>query len=177
VAVPGLPHPVRFISAHLPARSTASLTVQAERLANLVAQRGGLTVAGGDWNSYAPADAGQLTPQVLEQIPVHLRPARMHLATDGRPAGPDYRVHAALASVGLADAAAELPPARRTPPALTPTGITAGARVDRFYLTCSLLGALAAYEQAATGGSDHQALLLSLDIPAVAGASPPPPLP
>jgi endonuclease/exonuclease/phosphatase family metal-dependent hydrolase len=177
VAVPGLAHPVWFISAHLPARSAISLAVQAERLANLTAQRGGLVIAGGDWNCYAPADAAQLTPEVLEQIPVHLRPARMHLATDGQPEGPDYRVHAALASVGLADAAAELPPGRRTPPELTATGITPGARVDRVYVSSALVLAVECYEQAATGGSDHQALLVTLSTHTAKAAVPPQPQP
>jgi hypothetical protein len=54
VAVPGMPHPVWVISVHLPARSATSQHIQAERLANLVAQRGGLVIAGGDWNGYAP---------------------------------------------------------------------------------------------------------------------------
>jgi endonuclease/exonuclease/phosphatase family metal-dependent hydrolase len=177
VAVPGLPHPVWFISAHLPARSATSQAIQAERLANLAAQRGGLVVAGGDWNSYTPADADLLTPAVLQELPLHLRPARLRPALDGGPPLPDHRVHAALASVGLTDAAAELPPARRTPPGLTATGAQGRARVDRIYVTSSLVPALTAYEQAATGGSDHQALLLTLGTAAAAAAVPPPPLP
>jgi endonuclease/exonuclease/phosphatase family metal-dependent hydrolase len=177
VAVPGLPHPVWFISAHLPARSSTSQAVQAERLANLAAQRGGLVVAGGDWNSYTPADAVLLTPEVLEELPPHLRPARLRPSVDGEALAPDHRVHAALASVGLADAAAELPPGRRTPPGLTPTGAQGRARVDRVYVTSSLVPALERYEQAATGGSDHQALLLTFDTHAAATAAAPPPLP
>jgi endonuclease/exonuclease/phosphatase family metal-dependent hydrolase len=174
VTVPGMTHPVWFISVHLPARSATSQHIQAERLACLVAQRGGLVIAGGDWNGYAPAD--QLTHPVLEELPAHLRPARMRLGAEGR-LEPDYHAHRALASVGLADAAAELPAGRRTPPELTPTGITGGARVDRIYLTGSLVPALERYEQAATGGSDHQALLLTLRTGAAAGITPPPPLP
>ncbi len=174
VAVPGMPHPVWVISVHLPARSATSQHIQAERLANLVAQRGGLVIAGGDWNGYAPAD--QLTSPALEGLPAHLRPARMRLGGDGHLEA-DYHVHRALASVGLADAAAALPAERRTPPELTPTGVTGGARVDRIYLTSPLVPALEHYEQAATGGSDHQALLLTLRTEAAAGVTPPPPLP
>jgi endonuclease/exonuclease/phosphatase family metal-dependent hydrolase len=174
VKVPGMAHPVWFISVHLPARSATSQRIEAERLANLIAQRGGLAVAGGDWNGYAPADP--MTPAALESLPVHLRPARMRPAADGC-LEPDYRVHQALASVGLADAAAELAADRRTPPELTPTGVTGGARVDRFYLTSSLVPALERYEQAATGGSDHQALLLTLSTTAAADITAPPPLP
>jgi len=174
VAVPGMQHPVWLISVHLPARSATSQHIQAERLANLAAQRGGLVMAGGDWNSYACTD--QLTRPALEGLPAHLRPARMCLCADGH-LEPDYHVHRALASVGLADAAAALPAERRTPPELTPTGVTGGARVDRIHLTGSLVPALERYEQAATGGSDHQALLLTLSTQAAAGITPPPPLP
>ncbi len=174
VAVPGMRHPVWLISVHLPARSATSQHIQAERLACLVAQRGGLVIAGGDWNGYAPAD--QLARPELEGLPAHLRPARMRPGADGH-LEPDYHVHQALASVGLADAAAELPAERRTPPELTPTGVTGGARVDRIYLTSSLAPALKRYEQAATGGSDHQALLLTLSTEAAADITPPPPLP
>ena len=174
VAVPGMRHPVWLISVHLPARSATSQRIQAERLACLAAQRGGLVIAGGDWNGYAPAD--QLAQPALAELPAHLRPARMRLGADGR-LEPDYHVHRALASVGLADAAAELPAGRRTPPELTPTGVTGGARIDRIYLTGSLVPALERYEQAATGGSDHQALLLTLSTDAAADVTPPPPLP
>jgi hypothetical protein len=174
VAVPGMEHAVWLLSVHLPARSATSQHIQAERLANLVAQRGGLVIAGGDWNSYAPD--GQLTQPALEALPAHLRPARMRLCADGR-LEPDYHVHRALASVGLADAAAALPAARRTPPQLTPNGVTGGARVDRIYLTACLVPALERYQQAATGGSDHQALLLTLRTEAATSITPPPPLP
>jgi hypothetical protein len=114
VQVPGMTHPVWFISVHLPARSATSQHIQAERLAALIAQRGGLVIAGGDWNSYAPADAGRLTRPALEALPAHLRPARMRLDGGGR-LEPDYTVHLTLASIGLADAAAELSAGRRTP--------------------------------------------------------------
>jgi hypothetical protein len=174
VTVPGMTHPVWFISVHLPARSATSQHVQAERLATLIAQRGGLAIVGGDWNSYAPAD--QVTADTLAALPAHLRPARMLLAGDGS-LEPDYHVHQALASVGLADAAAELLQHCRQPPDLTPTGVTGGARVDRIYVTSALVPALERYEQAVTGGSDHQALLLSVNTATAAATTPPPPLP
>lgn len=169
IMVPGMRHAVWVISVHLPARSATSQHIQAERLACLVAQRGGLVIAGGDWNGYAPD--GQLTHPAVERLPAHLRPARMRLSADGH-LEPDHHVHLALASVGLADAAAALPAERRTPPDLTPTGGTGGARVDRIYLTGSLVPALERYEQAATGGSDHQALLLTLRTEAAADVTP-----
>jgi exonuclease III len=174
VTAPGMPQPIWVISVHLPPRSATSQHLQAERLANLIAQRGGLVIAGGDWNCYAPAD--QLASPALGELPAHLRPARMNLGADGYLA-PDYHVHRALASVGLADAAAELPAAYRMPADLTPTGITGGARIDRIYVTSSLVPALHRYEQAATGGSDHQALMLTLGIDAAAGVTPPPAAP
>ena len=49
--------------------------------------------------------------------------------------------------------------------------------MDRIYVTAALVPALARYEQAATGGSDHQALLLTLSTRTAAGVTPPPPLP
>jgi len=88
VQVPGLAHPVWFISVHLPARSATSQALQAERLASLAARRGGLVIAGGDWNSYTPADAALLTPDVLEELPVHLRPARLRQAAGSGPLTP-----------------------------------------------------------------------------------------
>lgn len=174
VTVPGMGHPLWFISVHLPARSVTSQHIQAERLTCLVAQRGGLVIVGGDWNGYSPAD--RIALPTLAELPVHLRPARMRLFADGR-LEPDYHVHEALASVGLADAAPELPPGRRTPPDLTPTAVTGGARIDRIYLTSSLLPALEHYEQVATGGSDHHALLLTLNTEVAAAVTPPLPLP
>ena len=173
VTIPGIPHPVWFTSVHLPPKSGTSQRIYAERLACLNASRGGLAVIGGDFNSYAPAD--HITRHALEQLPVDLRPARMRHGPGGLE--PDYRVHQALAATGLADAAAELPPGRRTPPQLTPTGITGGARADRIYVSTALVPALTRYEQAATGGSDHQALLLTLAAATAAGVTPPPPLP
>jgi hypothetical protein len=174
VAVPGMAHPVWFISAHLPARSATAGRLQTERLANLTAARGGLVIAGGDWNNYAPD--GQLTQLALEALPVHLRPARM-LPGPGGSLEPDYSAHHALASVGLTDAAAAPDPSRRTPQDLTPTGITGGVRVDRICVTHTLIPALERYEQADTGGSDHHALLLIPSTEAAAGVPPPPPLP
>lgn len=174
VQVPGMPHPVWFVSVHLPARSAASQRIQAERLASLLAQRGGLVVVGGDWNSYAPTD--DIPPDALHKIPAHLRPSRMRRGHGGT-LEPDYAVHYTLASIGLADAAAELPAQQREPNALTPTGVTPCGRIDRIYVTSSMVPALDCYEQAQTGGSDHQALLLTFNTAATKGVTPPPPLP
>lgn len=172
VAVPGIGHPVWLISVHLPARSLTSAHVQAERLANLIAHRGGLVIAGGDWNGYADP----IAPDVLQALPAHLRPARMRTGPGGQLA-PDFHVHQVLAAVGLGDAAAGLLPGQRTPPELTPTGITGGARVDRIYLTRSLIPAVDRYQQQPTGGSDHQALLLTISLARAAATTPPGPLP
>lgn len=137
VAAPGMRHAVWLISARLPGRPAASQNIQAERLACLAAQRGGLVIAGGNWNGYAPA--GQLTHQALKELRAHLRPARMRLGADGR-LYPGYHVHQALASAGLADAA-ELLAGRRTPPQLALAGVTGGVRTGRPRLTGSLVPA------------------------------------
>ena len=65
-----------------------------------------------------------------------------------------------MTGVGLADAAASLPPERRDPPDLAATSIYDNGRIDRFYLTPGLPDAAERYIQAETGGSDHHALLL-----------------
>ena len=82
-----------------------------------------------------------------------------------------------LASVGLEDAAAFLTPGQRQPADLTATGINGGGRVDRIYLTFDLTEAAAAYIQQDTGGSDHQALMLTLNTARAATAIPPGPRP
>jgi hypothetical protein len=174
IGVPGLPHPISVYSVHLPPRSAVGQLADTERLASLIAQRGEHAIAGGDWNCYAPAD--QITSRALGGLPAHLRPARMRSAP-GDSLEANYDVHNALAATGLTDAAAMLPPGSRNPAGLTPTGITGGARVDRFYLTPGLAPAARQYKQSDTGGSDHQALLLVLAKDALADAEPPGPLP
>jgi len=49
---------------------------------------------------------------------------------------------------------------------LTGTGSCEHGRIDRFYASGGLERAAVRYEQASTGGSDHQALLLILDTAA-----------
>jgi endonuclease/exonuclease/phosphatase family metal-dependent hydrolase len=165
--IPGLPHPLRVYSVHLPARSAVDQLSQAQRLASRIAQNGEISVAGGDWNSFPRADAGMLASAVLEAMPPHLRLPRMRRLADGT-WGPNFDVHDALTAIGLTDLAASLPPGHREPPALTATGINGGARVDRIYGTEGVSDAAGRYEQLDTGGSDHHALLITLDIPAVA---------
>lgn len=171
VAAPGMRHAVWLISARLPGRPAASQNIQAERLACLVAQHGGLVIAGGNWNGYVPA--GQLTHQALKELRAHLRPARMRLGADGR-LDPGYHVHQALATAGLADAAAELLAGRCTPPQLAPAGVTGAARTGGPASPAPWYP-LERYEQAA-GGSDHQGLLLTLRTEAAADLTPPAPL-
>jgi hypothetical protein len=174
VQVPGVQHPVWFTSVHLPARSAASQRLQAERLASLTASRGGFTVAGGDWNCYAPADP--VSPGDMESLPPHLRPVRM-IRLPGGGVEADYTVHQVLSAVGLIDVAAELPPECRETDLLTPTGVTGGPRVDRFYVTGSLKDALRRYGQVFTGGSDHAALCFDMDADAITATAPPPAYP
>jgi hypothetical protein len=165
--IPGLEHPLRLYSVHLPTRSAVEQLSQAQRLTSRIAQTGEISLAGGDWNNFSRADASKLTSAVLRAMPRHLRPPRMrHLAGDIWE--PNFDVHDALAAVGLTDLAACLTPDRRSPADLAATGINNGGRVDRFYGTEGLSDAAELYEQLDTGGSDHRALFLTLGIPAVA---------
>lgn len=163
---------LRIYSVHLPPRSAAEQLMHAERLAATVAQRGEHAVIAGDWNSWSPAD--QLPDGFLETMPPHLRPARTHIQP-GKPLAANYDVHRTLAGVGLADAAAGLDPGHRTPPDLTPTGINGGGRVDRFYVTREMResGAVLSYAQKDGGGSDHEFILLTVSLDAVAKAAAP----
>jgi endonuclease/exonuclease/phosphatase family metal-dependent hydrolase len=163
---------LRVYSVHLPPRSAAEQLMHGERLAATVAQRGELAVAAGDWNCFSPDD--QVPPGVLAELPPHLRPARM-CATLGQPLVANYDVHQALASVGLADAAAGLDPACRDPAVLAPTGINGGGRVDRFYVTQELResGAVLAYAQKDGGGSDHLMIMITVGLRELAHAAAP----
>ena len=158
--VPGIPHPVAVYSVHLPARSADEQRSQAQRLASVIAQKGEIAIAGGDWNSFPRIGAAL---RDLEDMPPHLRPPRMR--TRPGPGGvielePSYDVDDILTGTGLTDAAASLPPERRDPADLSGTSIYDNGRIDRFYLTPGLPGAAERYIQAETGGSDHHALLL-----------------
>jgi endonuclease/exonuclease/phosphatase family metal-dependent hydrolase len=176
VQVPGIPHPVAVYSVHMPARSADEQRSQAQRLASLIAQKGEIAIAGGDWNSF-PRNGGALRD--LHDMDPHLRPPRMH--TRPGPGGvelePSYDVDDILTGVGLADAAACLPPERRDPPALTATSSNDNGRIDRFYLTPGLPEAAGQYIQADTGGSDHHALLLILSRSETAAITPREPAP
>jgi endonuclease/exonuclease/phosphatase family metal-dependent hydrolase len=158
VNVPGLERALRVYSVHLPPRSAQEQLSQAQRLASYAGQRGEYAVVAGDFNSYARAD--EITPAMLEDQPLHLRPARMRRDPGGQLA-PDYAVHDTLASVRLLDAAAFLAPERRDPSELTPT-TPAGGRIDRIYLTRELAPAASGYIQRDTGGSDHHAVMITL---------------
>jgi hypothetical protein len=175
--VPRIPHPVAVYSVHLPARSADEQRSQAQRLASVIAQRGEIAIAGGDWNSF-PRTGPALRD--LHEMDPHLRPPRMH--TRPGPGGgielePSYDVDDILTGVGLADAAACLPPGRRDPPGLSATSIHDNGRIDRFYLTPGLPGAAEQYIQAETGGSDHHALLLVLSRDKAAAITPREPAP
>lgn len=60
------------------------------------------------------------------------------------------------------------PPARRDPPELTPSG-TAGGRGDRAYATPGFAAAVSC-RQVRTGATDHDALVLTIDVAAAATA-------
>jgi hypothetical protein len=159
--VPGLDQPLRVYSVHLSARSAVNQREQAEHLASLIAHWGGPAIAGGDWNSYSADDPPP--PRELRGQPPHLRSTRMITAPDGTITA-SHAVHSTLTAAGLTDAAVVLDPARRTPPELSPTGISGAGRVDRLYVTSHLAGHLTRYQQLRTGGSDHDALLLTVSI-------------
>jgi endonuclease/exonuclease/phosphatase family metal-dependent hydrolase len=173
--VPGMHSDLHVYSVHLPAGTATGQREQAEILATRIARNGALTVAGGDWNCYVPGEPA-LTPGYLAGLPPHLRPARMHVGPGGR-LEPNYDVHGILTTAGLTDLAAALPPDRRTPRDLAGTGLRPHGRIDRFYGAGGLAAAAESYLQARTGGSDHQALLLVLDMAALAAAEPPGPVP
>lgn len=166
---------IRICSVHLPPGSAAEQLMHAQQLASRIAQRGEHAITAGDWNSWSPADP--LTVP-LEAMPPHLRPARMH-ARPGQSLTPNHDVHHALAAVGLTDAAAGLDPAHRDPSGLVPTGINNGGRVDRIYVTSELWdsGAVLSYAQKDSGGSDHQMIMITLSLDALASAAAPRPRP
>lgn len=163
---------IRVYSVHLPPHSAAAQLTHAQRLASIIAQRGELAVACGDWNCYPPDPP--LTADDLAVLPTHLRPARMHVRP-GQPLAANHDVHDALAGVGLVDAAAGLEPDRRDPCGLIPTGINGGGRVDRIYVTAELWksGAVGFYSQKDGGGSDHQMIMITLGLSELAAAAAP----
>jgi endonuclease/exonuclease/phosphatase family metal-dependent hydrolase len=156
--IPHLTRPLRVYSVHLPPRSAQEQLSQIQRLATYVAQRGEYAVVAGDFNSYARGD--EITSAMLQSQPPHLRPSRMRRTPDGQLAA-NYDVHDTLASIGMLDAAAFLPPGLRDPSELAPTA-PSGGRIDRCYVTRELGPAVSGYIQRDTGGSDHHALMVTL---------------
>ena len=168
LAVPGIPYEVDVYSVRLPAGSAAEQLRQAQWLANVIAWRGRLAHAAGDWNSIPRS--GQPSEDTLRAMNPHLRPARMIL--DGGPLRPDYSVDDTLTGTGLTDIAVSLPPERRDPAELTPAG-RAGSRVDRHYATEELAAAAVGYRKLATGGSGHDMSMVIYDRAVLASAVPP----
>jgi endonuclease/exonuclease/phosphatase family metal-dependent hydrolase len=169
--IPGVPIPVRFYSVHLPHSSGVWQLDFASRLATWVEERrevGEAAIAGGDWNCLAPAD--RYMPDQLAAMPARVRPARMRSGPHGLEA--NYDVHYVLAAVGLEDAAAFLARDQRQPPDLTPSG-AAGGRVDRVLLTRGLAPAISSYKQIRTGASDHDSLVVTIDVARAAHAASP----
>jgi hypothetical protein len=165
IQVPGISHLIDLYSVHLPARAAIRQRWQAEALASVIAQRGLLAHAAGDWNSIPRTD--RPAPQQLTAMNPHLRPARMIL--DGGPLRPDYGIDDLLTGTGLTDIAAHL-----DPDALRATG-PAGSRVDRHCATREMARAAVAYRQAATPGTDHHLTMTAYDRAAIALATPPGP--
>ena len=168
--VPGLPNPVRFYSVHLPYSSDVWQRHLTDKLASRIAaraERGEQAFAAGDWNCLAPAD--NYTQAQLAAMPARVRPARIRLLPDGT-LEPILDVHQVLAGIGLVDVAAGLPPERRDPPELSPTG-TAGGRVDRVYALRAHASAVTAWRQVRTAGTDHDVLLFTISLAEAAAMS------
>lgn len=168
IEVEGIPYPLDLYSVHFPARSALRQLLQAQSLANVIAQRGQLAHAAGDSNAIPRTD--RPSEKDLAKKPPHLRTARM--ALDDGPLRPDYSVHDTLTGSGLIDIAAALPPECRVPADLTPTG-HGGNRVDIHVATEETAAAASGYWQAATGGSDHAATMTIYARKALAEAVPP----
>jgi endonuclease/exonuclease/phosphatase family metal-dependent hydrolase len=170
IAVPGLPEPVRVISVHLTPWSGVDQLAQAQRLACRIAQaRDRYVIAGGDLNSYGRGE--ELDPELLAAQPRHLRMARMRRDGSGGWV-PNYDVSDTLEDAGLADVAVVAGPERRTPRDLTPTGVNGGGRVDQVRVSEDVAAAVISYEQRDTGGSDHDAILATFGLEAMASVTP-----
>lgn len=166
------------VGEHAPATNAVGQLAGAQRLATRITRRGILAVAGGDWNCYSPADA--LTRAELLALPLHLRPARTRREGRFRPRlVANLDVHDTLTLVGLDDPVPFLAPDRRHPPEPPGTGSHPRARIDRFYLWPfkDLLAAVLCYHQKPNPGSDHQMLMICLDLAVLAAARVPGPQP
>lgn len=167
--VPGAEHELAVYSVHLPPRSGTLQRIQAEWLASHVAQEGRHAILGGDWNSIPrtehPSEAD------LRLLNPHLRASRT--ARDADALSPDWAVDDMLRAISTEDAAACLASEQREPRELTATG-PSGLRVDRFYVTGELARAAAVrgYRQTSEGGSDHDVIMISLDLQALNMATP-----
>lgn len=148
---------VRVYSVHLPAFSGTLQMESAEWLTARIAQHGAPSVVCGDWNSYSGEGMDE-TPD-LSRLPPHLIPTRMHVRHGNRSL--NTRVHQLLTDMGLRDVAVIVPPERRTPHQLRPTGATGIEREFRGYVTEHLADLVSGYDQVPIG-SDHQAFMFTL---------------
>lgn len=166
---------VQLASVHAPATTAVGQLAEAQRLATRTAQRGVLALVGGDWNCYSPDDA--LTDDDLNDLPPHLRPARMRISQGERFAA-NYDVHCTLTSVGMIDPVPRLPADRRHPPHPPGTGSHPRARIDRFYVWPGdqMMAATGSYHQKPNPGSDHHLALVTLNLDVLATIAPPWPL-
>jgi hypothetical protein len=157
VSVPGLIERLHVYSVHMPPRSGTLQRIYAEWLSSLIADEGLPSIVAGDFNSYS-----RQGPQPdLGTQPLHLIPARMHLDEDGN-RSVNTTVHDLLYHAAhLRDVAVLVPPERRAPAPLAATGAT-GGRGDRGYVTKDLADMVDRFEQASTGGSDHDAFMFTL---------------
>lgn len=157
VKAPGFSRPLHFYSVHMPPFSGTLQMSYAEWLTARVAQHGQPSVVAGDWNSYS-GEGMDVSPD-LTGLPQHLIPTRMHVKDGHRVLNTD--VHRLLTDMGLRDVAVIVPPERRNPERLVPTGITGVEREFRGYVTEHLSGHVSGYVQAPIG-SDHHAFMFTL---------------
>lgn len=152
------------ISDHAQATTAQGQLLEAERQAARCARH--LSIVGGDRNNYPPELADDELAWVRDHMP-QVSSARLRCDDDGNVTG-NYAVHRVLTLAGLADPVPLLSRDRRFPEDPGGTGSGPG-RIDRFYLTASMLPAVRCYHQSANPGSDHQMLMLCLDLRVLEG--------
>jgi hypothetical protein len=157
-------------SVYAPAAAATGQLGEARRLETWAAQRGQLAIAGGEWHCYSPAKG--LPYGELAVLPPQLLPSRTHAA--GGKLTPDYDVHAILACTGMAGPVPALPSEYRE--SCYPPGVgSKRPSTHRFYLWPGekVMPAVRRYHEKPNSGSDHQMIMLSLDVAALAAACTP----
>lgn len=163
---------LRVISDHAQATTAAGQLSEAERQAARAART--LSIIGGDRNNYSPEDdlADSELTGIRTTMP-HVASSRLRLGLDGKLTA-NYDVHQVLTSAGLVDPVPHLAGGSRFPAAPGRTASGPG-RIDRFYMSGQMLPAVRRYDQRANPGSDHQMLMVTLSLSALARVKAPEP--